>query len=99
LALLDFHLEPTVVVIRPVLRIRFGARLVPPSTDGLAFEKGFPGTATVATFRFRECAGTGLPKTSGVSSVIVADVRKSLTELISLPPEINLSGRSYQPVQ
>ena len=83
LALLDFRLDPAVVVVRPVLGTRFGARLVPPSTDELASEKGLPGTATVARFRFRECAGIELPQTNGVPSIIVADV-KSLTEFISL---------------
>jgi len=55
LALLDFRLDPTVVVVRPVLRTRFGARLVPLSTDGLASEKGLPGTETVADMTFRIC--------------------------------------------
>jgi hypothetical protein len=83
LALLDFRLDPTVVAVRPVLRTRFGARLVPPSTDELASEKGLPGTGTVACFRFRESAGIELARTNGVPSIIVADVR-SPTEFIPL---------------
>jgi hypothetical protein len=36
--LLDFLLDVTVVAARPVLRTRFGALLILPSTDGLAAE-------------------------------------------------------------
>ena len=53
LASLDFRLDPTVAAVRPVLRARFGPRLVAPSTDGLASEKGLPGTATVADISVR----------------------------------------------
>ena len=53
LASLDFRLDPTVVAVRPALRTRFGPRLVPPSTDGRASEKGLPGTATVADIFLR----------------------------------------------
>jgi hypothetical protein len=49
----DFRLDPTGAAVRPVLRARFGPRLVPPSTDGLASEKGLPGTATVADISLR----------------------------------------------
>jgi hypothetical protein len=53
LASLDFRLDPTEVAVRPILRTRFGPRLLLPSTDGLASEKGLPGTATVADIYVR----------------------------------------------